>query len=162
VDLRDFKENGLRSDRVTELTSLQPRGTSCSRKPRVALLTPYTGGNLGDAAIQDAVIANLRFRLPAAQFVGISLNNDNFVERHGMGAFPLCGSDGVFYGMDRGKLRDQSRDGEIPVRPSSRKRFNTTFIKRLLRRMPTLWRFLKNNYVLGKRIWRELRHCAGG
>lgn len=35
--------------------------------PQVALLTPYTGGNLGDAAIQDAMIANLCRRMPGAR-----------------------------------------------------------------------------------------------
>src|SRR5215813_12015498 len=45
---------------------------------RIALLTPYNGGNFGDAAIQDAMIANIRLRLPGAQFSGICLNCDNF------------------------------------------------------------------------------------
>ena len=57
--------------------------------PRVALLTPYTGGNLGDAAIQDAVIANLRRRMPGTEFLGITLSDDNFLKQHGAGAFPL-------------------------------------------------------------------------
>ena len=51
-----------------------------SPSPRIALLNPYTGSNLGDAAIQDAMIANIGIRLPDAQFFGISLNCDNFVE----------------------------------------------------------------------------------
>ena len=57
--------------------------------PRIALVTPYTGGNLGDAAIQDAMIANLRQRMPGAQFFGITLSCDNFLKQHGVGAFPL-------------------------------------------------------------------------
>ena len=57
--------------------------------PRVALLTSYNGGNLGDAAIQDAMISNLRLRIPRVQFFGITLNCDNFVKQHGAGAFPL-------------------------------------------------------------------------
>jgi polysaccharide pyruvyl transferase WcaK-like protein len=66
-------------------------------KPRIALLTPYSGGNLGDAAIQDAIIGNLRQRSPEAEFYGVSLNCENFLERHGAGAFPLCAVDGTFY-----------------------------------------------------------------
>ena len=31
--------------------------------PSFALATPYTGGNLGDGAIMDAVISNIRRRL---------------------------------------------------------------------------------------------------
>ena len=70
---------------------------------RVALLTPYNGGNLGDAAIQDAVIANLRQRLPGARFAGISLNCDSFAERHcAAGGFPLCATSRRFYGMSSG------------------------------------------------------------
>lgn len=57
--------------------------------PRIALLTPYNGGNLGDAAIQDAMIANLRSRLPDAQFSGICLNCDNFKNDTVAGPF-LC------------------------------------------------------------------------
>jgi hypothetical protein len=34
-----------------------------TRQPRIALLTPYTGANLGDASIQDAMIANIGFRV---------------------------------------------------------------------------------------------------
>jgi polysaccharide pyruvyl transferase WcaK-like protein len=66
---------------------------------RVALLTPYTGNNFGDAAIQDAFIVNLGRRLRGAQFSGITLNCENFVQRHGVRAYPLCASNRPFYGM---------------------------------------------------------------
>jgi len=36
-------------------------------KPRIGLPTPHNGGNLGDAAIQDAMIVNLRLGPPGAQ-----------------------------------------------------------------------------------------------
>lgn len=65
-----------------------PHGSDSS--PRIALLTPYTGGNFGDAAIQDAAIANIHIRLPLARISGISLNCDNFLARHGASStFPL-------------------------------------------------------------------------
>jgi polysaccharide pyruvyl transferase WcaK-like protein len=59
---------------------------------KIALVSPYNGGNLGDAAIQEAMIANLRQRLPGAQFLGITLDCDNFVRQHGGDAFPLLPS----------------------------------------------------------------------
>jgi polysaccharide pyruvyl transferase WcaK-like protein len=130
--------------------------------PRIALLTPYNGGNLGDAAIQDAVIGNLRLRLPGAQFSGISLNGDNFVERHGTRSFPLCGSDGPFYRMYRGNVTDQPGDGESLARTCSAKSWNSTLIKRALKRVPALWPCLKMIHALGRRVYREVRHCAGG
>lgn len=67
--------------------------------PRIALLTPYTGGNFGDASIQDSLITNLRLRLPRAQFSGISLNCSNFLDRHGTLAYPLCNFNSPYYGM---------------------------------------------------------------
>ena len=50
----------------------------------MAILTPYDGGNLGDGAIQDATIANLRSRMPDTEVTAISLNCQSFLERHGV------------------------------------------------------------------------------
>lgn len=129
--------------------------------PRIALLTPYNGGNLGDAAIQDAIITSLRLRLPDAKFSGVCLNGDNFLERHGTGAFPLCGWDRSFYGMRRGKVTDQLGDGEISVRPSGENGCDSTSIKRALGRVPALWRCVKRIHGWAKRVSWELRHCVG-
>src|SRR5689334_1605099 len=76
--------------------------------PRIALLTPYSGGNLGDAAIQDAMIANLRNRFPGALFSGISLNSINFLQQHGLDAFPLCATRLPFYGMSHEEKTDSN------------------------------------------------------
>jgi hypothetical protein len=46
--------------------------------PRVALVTPYAGGNLGDANIQDAMITNSRIRLADAQFSGFTHRNGSW------------------------------------------------------------------------------------
>jgi polysaccharide pyruvyl transferase WcaK-like protein len=57
--------------------------------PRVGLLGPYGSGNLGDAAIQDAVLANLRARVPGARFLAICANPDDATARHGIEAVRL-------------------------------------------------------------------------
>jgi polysaccharide pyruvyl transferase WcaK-like protein len=95
----DPKTEGLEYLDVSDLVKSRVVSVS-SKSPRIALLTPYTGGNFGDAAIQDALIANIRVRLPFAQFAGICLNCANFVERHGMEAFPLTTEKSPYYGMD--------------------------------------------------------------
>jgi polysaccharide pyruvyl transferase WcaK-like protein len=46
-------------------------------------------GNLGDAATQDVVIANIRKRLPNAQLVGFSLIPDDTMKRHGIPCHPI-------------------------------------------------------------------------
>ena len=130
-------------------------------KPRIALLTPYTGGNLGDAAIQDAIIANLRVRLPQAQFAGLSLNSENFLERHGADAFPLCASHGPFYRMYSGKMTDQTASGEIQSRSAGESRLNLASLSQSLKTVPALGRCLKAIYSFARRVYGEIIHCAG-
>lgn len=110
--------------------------------PRIALLTPYTGGNLGDAVIQDSMIANLRRRMPNAQFLGITLGCDNFLKQHGTGAFPLLASAMPVSNRPRGWAEGV---------PSNR-------VKRLVRRVPGLVPLLKIARGLATRIFRETLH----
>lgn len=135
---------------------------SGSSSARIALLTPYTGGNLGDAAIQDAMIANLRHRLPDAQFSGISLNCENFLEQHGEGAFPLCATDRLFYGMARGSVKNPEAERKRLSGEPSQRSFNAARIKRALKRVPGLGRFLRAVYAYVTVPVREFRHCVEG
>ncbi len=126
---------------------------------RIALLTPYDGGNLGDAAIQDAMIENIRLRLPNLQCSAISLNCDRFIERHGVeAAFALCGTDRPFYGMSRKRVAEPlAGEGSPDNRGAWASRAKTA---------------LKNTPVLGQclkkaRRWvntgpREIRHFFQG
>jgi polysaccharide pyruvyl transferase WcaK-like protein len=56
---------------------------------KIGLLDHMGYGNLGDAAIQEAVIANIKKRLPDARLVGFSLNPDDTVMRHGIPCYPI-------------------------------------------------------------------------
>ncbi|MDQ3562967.1 MAG: polysaccharide pyruvyl transferase family protein [Pseudomonadota bacterium] len=56
---------------------------------KIALLTPYTGGNLGDAAIQEAVISNIRRRHPNADICLITLCPEVTAKLHGVPSFPI-------------------------------------------------------------------------
>lgn len=56
---------------------------------KVVLITPYTGGNLGDAAIQQAVIANVKRRDPNADIVLVTLAPDITAQLHGVQGFPI-------------------------------------------------------------------------
>jgi polysaccharide pyruvyl transferase WcaK-like protein len=128
--------------------------------PRVALLTPYNGGNFGDAAIQDAMIANLRLRLPSVQISGISLNSDNFLARHGTGAFPLCASNIPFYGMYNpweAKHLD-SKDGHPAREFAAPKRI----ARKLLRKIPLARRLGKKLQTYFATIRGEVRHILEG
>jgi polysaccharide pyruvyl transferase WcaK-like protein len=130
-------------------------GQSSKQGPRIALLTPYNGGNLGDAAIQDALIANIRLRLPDAQFSGISLNCDEFVERHGGGAFPIRGTL-LLHGWADGRAANQARGGETVAGASCQEKQRAVGIKSALKAVPLLGRCLKTIHTWG----REVRHCS--
>ncbi|MDQ3248389.1 MAG: polysaccharide pyruvyl transferase family protein [Chloroflexota bacterium] len=57
--------------------------------PKIGLFGPYGYGNLGDAAIQTAMIQNIRQRFPQAQIVGFSLNPPDTEQRHKIPAYPI-------------------------------------------------------------------------
>ena len=122
--------------------------------PRIALVTPYTGGNLGDAAIQDAMIANLRLRVPDAQFFGITLDCDNFLRQHGVGAFPLLASSMLF--QPQGSVPSIAQAGDR-TRPTW-----TVPIKRALRTVPGLVPFLKRARARVRAVRREISHSLEG
>ncbi|BDV43038.1 hypothetical protein GURASL_19610 [Geotalea uraniireducens] len=60
-----------------------------SRQLSIGLLTPYTGGNLGDGAIQEAVIANLRARFPGCRLQAFTLDPVNTERLHQIPCAPL-------------------------------------------------------------------------
>ena len=126
--------------------------------PRIALLTPYNGGNLGDAAIQDALIANLRLQMPGARFAGISLNNENFIKRHGVDAFPLCATARRFYAMSNegvspfvGRRHEQNGDRDL-----------LSVFKDALKRKPRLLQCLKDLRRCLLLVPKELLHIIRG
>jgi polysaccharide pyruvyl transferase WcaK-like protein len=141
----------------------KPEGKGRQHESRIALLTPYNGGNLGDAAIQDALIANLRLRLPGVQFSGISLNNRKFVEQHGSASFPLCVSDRPSYAMEWENVPG-SYEMKMKVGPSSAQQgaSSSKSLKQALKQVPVLGWCLKRAFSLGRLVSREVRHCAQG
>jgi polysaccharide pyruvyl transferase WcaK-like protein len=132
--------------------------------PRVALLTPYTGGNLGDAAIQDAMIANLRQRMPRAQFLGITLDCDNFLKQHGVGAFPLLADSMPFSYRSRESLAKNPNGTERPAIESGDPVWKdlATPGRRALGIVPGLAPFLKRARARLAAIRRELLHSFEG
>lgn len=126
---------------------------------RIALLTPYSGNNLGDAAIVDTAISHLRARIPGVCFSGISLNSENFIERHGDLAFPLCGNSRPFYGMAGGEAIREAALGGIT---SGGQGWVRRLIGKSSHRFPTLVKNAKAIRQLLRRVWAELLHSVRG
>jgi len=101
-------QSDVDAERTEDSKAADPGG------PHIALITPYNGGNLGDAAIQDSMISNLKVRIPDVHFLGISLNRENFLRRHGVNAFPLLPT------IDSRKARIEDSAGSLRRRARSR------------------------------------------
>ena len=56
---------------------------------KIGLLDHMGYGNLGDAATQEALIANIKTRVPDADIVGFSLNPDDTRKRHNVLCYPI-------------------------------------------------------------------------
>ena len=69
---------------------------------KVALLTPYDGGNLGDAAIQEALIGNFRKYDPQVQLYGITLHPESTAARHHIPCYPLAAISRPYYHAKQG------------------------------------------------------------
>ena len=160
---RGRDHNHLSDGNAIATAETSPKGHKISRKqgqssPRIALLTPYHGGNLGDAAIQDAMVANVSRRLSNAQFSGICLNCDNFVERHGATAFPLLAKDLAWYAITHGRMEEQPSEGGTRD-PTQKVRFVwANKIRTALKSFPVLWRCLRVVAAIPK----EVSHCFKG
>jgi polysaccharide pyruvyl transferase WcaK-like protein len=59
------------------------------KKKKVALVSHFGFGNLGDAAIQHAVIQNIERRVKDVKFCGVCMNPGDTESRYGIEAFPI-------------------------------------------------------------------------
>ena len=96
---------------------------------RIAILHHTGGGNLGDDAIMDAVIHNIRKRWPDADITVFSMNPGDTARRHGIPSWPIRRHTwGIGYSAEK------NQDGAAEEKKSLRRRFATT--KNPLVRLP--------------------------
>ena len=118
---------------------------------RIGLLSP-TSGNLGNAAMQAAMIANLRKRITGVEFLGITLNPEETRRRHGIEAFPLAGLSVPHYGpLNSNNTSTQNRRGSGPGR-----------VKEALKKIPILRSILRFARDWAKKLARNstVRACV--
>lgn len=77
---------------------------------RITLLSPCGWGNLGDAAIVSAVIANIRSRDPDAIFYAVTSNPKDTERRHNVEAFPIAAKRYKYSGDHEGAFDQVQRD----------------------------------------------------
>jgi polysaccharide pyruvyl transferase WcaK-like protein len=100
---------------------------------RVGLITPYSGGNLGNATIISAAIVNIRKRIPDVEILGITLSPGETSRRHGIEGFPLAGISIPYYRVFESGISETSQR-QIP-KPGR--------IKQWLKKIPLLRSFVR-------------------
>jgi polysaccharide pyruvyl transferase WcaK-like protein len=135
-----------------------------SKSLKIALLTPYTGGNLGDAAIQDAVIENIRKRYPDAVICMITLRPDLTTKLHGVPSFPITPFAISYYASD---LTVAKVTDNVKTPPTSNSHSLLNRIKNKIKTIPWFHSFLKSLQQIITRLWsgpnriyQELFHLA--
>jgi len=132
---------------------------------RVALLTPYDGGNLGDAAIQEALIRNLRRIDPAVQLCGVTLRPQKTSEAHQIPCFPLAANPLPFY-LDSSETEPPTPNQNSPRALQSRRLFRLPVLSlfrkplRALRRLAREFHHIIQSYVFLRSV--DLLLVAGG
>src|SRR5713101_5955830 len=96
---------------------------------RIGLLDHMGYGNLGDAAIQEAVIANIKKRLPDARLVGFSFIPDDTIKRHGIPCYPSWWS--------------YPRPEKAGIPTAEKKKSLKSILKSVLKKNPLIYRCAK-------------------
>lgn len=119
----------------------------------VGLLDSYTGGNFGDGAVQDALIANLLQRSPGCSISLITLSPARTTAIHGLPSHPLTTA--VFLSHTR-TLKDVHRNAETKQTQAGPVR--SRHIHKSLLRFRKPWRIAKAPFIFIRRVSAELRH----
>lgn len=118
-------------------------------KRRIGLISP-SGGNLGDAAIMTATIANIQKRIAGAEFLGITLNPEDTRRRHRIPAIPLSGLSLHGYGVHN----------SYGPRTEPQKERNQGGLKQGLKKFPRLFNLLRAILNVFRLAKREAVHIA--
>ena len=86
---------------------------------KIGILDHMGWGNLGDAAVQEVFISNIKRRLPNARLVAFSLNPDDTRKRHDIVSYPIIWS-----------YPGQNGSGSSPAKVTERKSRLKSYLKR--------------------------------
>ena len=137
--------------------SLQFKGKEPLNAYKIALLTPYTGGNLGDAAIQVAVAANIKRRYADADIYLITLCPEVTAKLHSVPSFPITSwaIRGYSSGLSSNSPHDNDAVGARTVKYDLLSR-----VKAAIKWCSPPYSVLNHLYKWLAIICREIRHIA--
>lgn len=119
---------------------------------RVGVFGHYGHDNMGDEAIIEAVIQNLRMRSPELSVVGFSMNPEDTLRRYGIPAYPIRNLDAP---MQKARMGDRTPWNAASLAKRSSVARVRDFLKRfaLLRTLVRAARFVVR---LPRELWGEL------
>jgi len=85
------------SEPMQSRDSKDDRLKSLCKKVRIGLVSPYSGSNMGDAAIIEAARELVSRSIPGVEFLAIVIDVERVSRLHGMQAFPLTSVPRPFY-----------------------------------------------------------------
>ena len=122
---------------------------------KIGLITPYTGSNLGEAAIQDAVIQNIRKRVSKADIYLFTLFPQKTQKLHKVQSFPLTAI--YIPGYSTTLLMKNEDDGTTLSSETSK----LNEAKDRIKNNPYLYFLFKIPYVFYKLIFKEVPMIFG-
>jgi len=130
-----------------------------SKTRRIALLSPYTGSNLGDGAILHALVQNIRVKLPEADFVLFDLDPERTSLLHRLPALPITGLIVDNYSNPLKEALGIGGDFETSEATATRRFWHRIKHNKLARRLfRRAWVIAKTVYNLPSNVVREIGH----
>lgn len=124
---------------------------------KIAILGPYGVGNIGDSAIVEAMIDNIRRRIPDAAIFGININPEDTARRHNIPSFPIHRMHG-----DGSSSGDDFRTGNVEGIKSYFKRLaEATYplyaVCKIVYRLPSMCRRIIEETIFVFRSYKKIR-----
>ena len=119
----------------------------------IGLLDHMGLGNMGDAAILEAFIANIRSRDPRAKLVAFSLNPQDTKRRHGIEmSHPIKWN----YSERYGSLAGNAAQSDVGAKQEN----SIARLKALVKRIPSLYRLADASRTVARRVAYPIREIA--
>jgi polysaccharide pyruvyl transferase WcaK-like protein len=121
------------------------------RHPKIGLLDHMGFGNMGDAAIHESFVQNIKKRLPGADLVAFSQNPEDTRSRHGIVSYPIRSNYFGSFGSD---------EDHISSSHSKRHLAATKYLPKRSRRVLRELAFLRTSYAVVRSL--DLLVLSGG
>jgi polysaccharide pyruvyl transferase WcaK-like protein len=120
-----------------------------NKRNRIVLISPFTGGNAGDAAILRATIESLRSLNAEAEFIGATIFPDEFLRTHGVSGVTLISYACPYYTASGGAAQPIECENVSAMSLPKKVLFDFS---------PTLYRQIRGGYGVARALIRELHH----